>query len=77
VSRPNSRTTRLRRWLAAWLEPMPDAGESWCLDCYLNDGKTKVLSADGTRAHAAEHAARPPDVGHPVKVIMKTRWRVI
>jgi hypothetical protein len=78
MAKPNSRTTRLRRFLVAILDPKPDPGEAWCLGCYLNGGQTRVLTADGTKAHAAEHTANPPDVSHgAVKVIMQSRWKVL
>jgi hypothetical protein len=77
---PNSRLTQLRAFLAAVLEPKPDPGEAWCMDCVLNGGRTMVLSADGTKAHAAEHKSAIEAIDGPLtaplKVVMKTRWKI-
>jgi hypothetical protein len=54
---PNSVTTRLRRWLAERLNVQPDIGEGWCLNCSLNGGRTRVISATAIEAHAREHTA--------------------
>jgi hypothetical protein len=61
VSRPNSRLTRVRRKLARQIAPGPAAGEGWCVDCALNQGRTLVLSADGTTGHVQWHREQEPD----------------
>jgi hypothetical protein len=64
---PNSAFTRFRRWLAIVIEPRPDPGELWCIDCSQNNGRTLILGADSMRAHLETHndyiriaAAWPP-----------------
>jgi hypothetical protein len=57
MTRPDSLLTRLRRQLARIIEPGPDPGEAWCLDCALNEGRTLIVSADGFRDHAGQHAS--------------------
>ena len=52
---PDSRLTGFRRWLAQRIEPLPDAGEAWCVDCTLNGGRTALLSATGYEDHASRH----------------------
>lgn len=41
--------------LARMIEPRPDPGEAWCLNCALNGGRTAILSADGARDHGRQH----------------------
>lgn len=67
---PNSLLTRLRRRLAARVEPGPDAGEAWCVDCELNHGRTTVLPADGTSGHLEIHRRHLPEG----KVKMQSAW---
>jgi len=55
MTRPASALTRLRIRLARALEPRPDPGEAWCLNCAVNNGRTLVLSVDGKDAHLAQH----------------------
>ena len=55
MARPNSLTTRLRRWAVRKLVVGPDPGEAWCMWCQLNGGKTAVVSASGYLIHVAEH----------------------
>ena len=66
---PNSTLTRLRRWLVARLDVRPDPGESWCLDCTLNGGRTKVLTANGGPDHAREHVADGKPTGHHITIL--------
>jgi hypothetical protein len=65
---PNSLLTRLRRRLARRLDVQPAPGESWCENCALNGGRTKVLSADGGEAHAREHIADGGPTSHHVTI---------
>ena len=62
MSKPNSRLTRFRRHLAHVIEPGPAAGEAWCVDCAMNDGRTLIVSADGFRDHAGEHRELPGEL---------------
>lgn len=55
MSNPYSLPVRLRLRLSRWLDPDPDAGEAWCIQCSLNNRRTKILPADGMKAHAQEH----------------------
>jgi hypothetical protein len=65
---PNSALTRLRRWLVRRLDVRPAPGESWCENCSLNGGRTRVLSADGGPDHAREHIANGGPIGHFVTI---------
>ena len=58
MAKPNSVTTKVRRYLSDKLDPCPDMGEGWCVNCSLNGGKTAVISATGLRGHLEQH---PPD----------------
>jgi len=55
MANPHSRLTKFRFALAQWLDPYPDKGEAWCVDCALNDGRTLILNAIGHTAHVARH----------------------
>ena len=52
---PNSPLARLRLRIAKKIKPSPDPGEGWCIGCDLNEGRTMVISATGTRDHAQLH----------------------
>lgn len=56
MTKPNSLTTKVRRFLARRLDPRPDGGEAWCINCALSNRKTVVLSVDGIKQHAEKHA---------------------
>jgi hypothetical protein len=60
MSDPNSRSTRFRRRLARVITPGPAPGEAWCVDCALNEGRTLVVSADGTWDHIRRHTRELP-----------------
>jgi hypothetical protein len=66
MSNPNSLWTRYRRILAALIEPHPDPGEGWCVDCSLNGGRTVVLPADGLEEHTELHGDE--------RVMLSARW---
>ena len=55
MANPYSLLTRIRFSLSRWLDPYPDKGEAWCLDCNLNDGKTLILNANGHSDHLERH----------------------
>lgn len=69
MTRPNSRTTRLRTWLARKIEPWPPAHEAWCQDCILNGGRTLVIGPGGFEAHSLRHQS----AGRQHVMRMKTR----
>lgn len=52
---PGSIMARIRFTLAQAIEPSPDIGEAWYLDCRLNDMKTVVIPADSMFKHAVRH----------------------
>ena len=56
MTNPNSVFSRLRRELAEKIEPKPDAGEGWCINCSLEEGRTLVLPANGFQRHAQKHS---------------------
>jgi hypothetical protein len=58
MAKPNSRTTKIRNWLAVWIQPFPDMGEAWCLGCKLNQDKTLVIPLQGMQIHMARHAPK-------------------
>jgi hypothetical protein len=55
MRKPNSKTTRLREWIAYTIDPMPPMGEAWCMKCSINGGKTAVISAAGLTLHVKAH----------------------
>lgn len=55
MANPNSLSTRIRFYLARWLDPYPDRGEAWCMECALNEGRTLILNADGHADHVERH----------------------
>jgi hypothetical protein len=61
VANPDSAVTRFRRFLAAVIEPRPDPGEAWCLNCCLCGDHTLVITPDGVDAHAELHRQQMPD----------------
>lgn len=73
MSNPNSALTRLRSWIVRKVEPHPDAGEGWCQNCSLNNGRTRVLTADGVATHAQEHVASHPKDAPEIITIQSVR----
>jgi hypothetical protein len=61
VSSPYSLLTRLRVRLARRIEPYPDAGEAWCMDCALNGGRTLIVPSSGHREHVELHRGKSSD----------------
>ncbi len=62
MSNPHSRLTKMRFALSRWLDPYPDRGEAWCMDCVLNDGRTLILNAAAHTDHLERHReASEPD----------------
>lgn len=54
---PDSLLIRLRRWLVYKLDVKPAPGKSWCVNCALNGGRTRIMNADAGPVHAREHTA--------------------
>lgn len=52
---PNSPLTRVRLTLVRWLDPYPDKGEAWCMNCVMNDGRTLIMNASGHLHHVRQH----------------------
>ncbi len=67
---PNSSLTRFRRRLAACLDPGPDAGEAWCVNCTLNGGRSLVMPADSSVKHIEMHQRENPKA----HIAIKTAW---
>lgn len=63
MANPNSLPTRIRIALVRWLDPYPDKGEAWCMNCAMNDGKTLIMNASGHLPHVRKH--REISEGHP------------
>lgn len=55
MANPNSLLTRFRFHLAQWLDPYPDKGEAWCIECELNGGRTLIVPASGHTRHLETH----------------------
>ena len=55
MSNPYSRLTKIRFALSRKLDPYPDKGEAWCMDCVLNDGRTLILNAAAHSDHVELH----------------------
>jgi hypothetical protein len=66
MAQPYSLLTRFRQWLDVYIDPSPDPGEGWCINCGLNDGRTIVLSADGVNDHINVH--KEADAKHLVQI---------
>lgn len=65
MANPYSRLTKIRFALSRWLDPYPDRGEAWCMDCELNDGRTLILNAAAHAEHLHQHRADIDDpAGH-------------
>jgi hypothetical protein len=59
---PNSPLIRLRVWIVKRIDPYPDPGESWCLGCALNRGRTLVLALGSITSHVQQHRDDGSDV---------------
>ncbi len=55
MANPNSLLTGLRFRVCRWLEPYPDKGEAWCMNCTLNGGRTLIMNATGHTEHVEQH----------------------
>lgn len=56
MANPNSMLTAIRMRLARLIDPEPDPGEAWCINCSLlpNHG-VALIPVDGIEKHVASH----------------------
>lgn len=55
MNKPNSRSSRVRKWISRKIDPVPDKGEAWCINCSLNDGRTLVIQTSQIEYHVSTH----------------------
>lgn len=56
MAQPNSLLTLIRRAIIKRIEPRPDPGEGWCMECDLTpDRRTVVIPADSINTHILLH----------------------
>jgi hypothetical protein len=74
MANPNSLLVKVRFRLVRWLDPFPDQGEAWCINCVMNDGRTIILSASGHLHHVEQHREITED--HPVAdaIAIRVNW---
>ena len=74
MANPNSLLVKVRFRLVRWLDPFPDQGEAWCINCVMNDGRTIILSASGHLHHVEQHRKITED--HPVAdaIAIRVNW---
>ena len=74
MANPNSLLVKTRLRLVRWLDPMPDQGEAWCMNCAMNNGRTIILSASGHVHHVEQHRVITED--HPVAdaIAIRVNW---
>jgi hypothetical protein len=70
MANPDSLLTRFLWKLAAWIQPVPDMGEGWCLRCSLNNGKATVIDADFMQEHVGLHFA-VDDPKHEIRIVTR------
>lgn len=73
MASPYSLLTRIRARVATWLEPYPDKGEAWCVNCALNGGRTLVLPSTGHAHHVMQHRGQN---GMRSPVAIRVNWGV-
>lgn len=71
MASPYSPLTRIRARLATWLEPYPDKGEAWCVNCTLNGGRTLIVPATGHAHHVMQHRGKQ---GMQGPVAIRVNW---
>lgn len=64
MANPHSLLTLVRFRLVKWLDPYPDKGEAWCIDCELNGDRTLILPASGHHNHMEKHKEHMTETGH-------------
>lgn len=74
MASPYSPLTKIRARLATWLEPYPDKGEAWCVNCTLNGGRTLILPATGHTHHVMLHRDQQ---GMPSTVAIRVNWGAV
>lgn len=52
--------TKVRLELARVIDPFPDPGEGWCVNCSMNAGKTLILSSSSVEKHVDKHVEINP-----------------
>ncbi len=74
MANPNTVLTRVRLRLVRWLDPYPDQGEAWCMNCAMNNGRTVILSASGHVQHVEKHHEITEE--HPVAdaIAIRVNW---
>jgi hypothetical protein len=71
MASPNSLLTKIRIRLAQYLDPHPDKGEAWCVDCVLNGGRTLVVPAHGHSHHISLHRDQQ---GGQTSIAIRVNW---
>lgn len=74
MANPHSRLTKVRFALSRWLDPYPDRGEAWCMDCVLNDGRTLILNAAGHAGHVERHREASEGSGKWVGISIRANF---
>ena len=60
MNKHNSLLTKIRLALVKILDPYPDPGEAWCMNCSFNKNKTIVLTIDSYQNHLEIHSKTNP-----------------
>jgi len=76
MANPYSLLTKIRFALSRRLDPYPDRGEAWCMDCALNGGRTLILNASGHSDHVEAHREASGD-GEWVGIAIRANFGVI
>jgi hypothetical protein len=61
MRRHRSFIIKARLALAKIIDPFPDIGEAWCVNCSLNNGKTLLMSSDSVIKHTDKHVEVNPN----------------
>lgn len=74
MANPYSLLTKIRFTLARWLDPYPDRGEAWCMNCELNDGRTLILNAAGHNEHVRMHRDESEGADGRTNIAMRVNY---
>jgi len=77
MSNPYSRLTKIRFALSRKLDPYPDKGEAWCMDCVLNDGRTLILNAAAHSDHVEAHREASGESGQWIGIAIRANFGAI
>ena len=77
MSNPYSRLTKIRFALSRWLDPYPDKGEAWCMDCVLNDGRTLILNASAHSDHVERHREASDESGEWTGIAIRANFGAV